>query len=118
VESYWQTKLLRVERLLQRMPEDQRSLHLVVKHCHNMHEAHAVLALPTGTLVAEARSLGHREVLDALVDRLVLEIRKHTKYIRHDFSYRRKGRRSQAYLLSAAEAAGNAEVAETAEAAE
>jgi len=109
VELYWDRKMLRIDRLLSHMPADQRHLHLTVKHCRAAHEVHGVLALPTGTLVAQGSSPNHREAMDIVADKLSHEIQRHMELVRGDYAYRRKGRRSQAFLTNAAEAANPGE---------
>jgi len=90
IRSYWSRKLLRIERLLQHFPEDQRELRLTVRHNHNRFDVRAVLLLPTGTLVAQSSSQMDNDAIDAVVDTLTGEVRRHRKLIRHDDSYRRK----------------------------
>jgi ribosome-associated translation inhibitor RaiA len=102
---YWDKKMLRIDRLLSHMPADQRHLHLTVKHCRDDHEVHGVLALPTGTLVAQGSSPNHREAMDIVADKLSHEIQRHLELVRRDYEYRRRGRRSQAFLTAAEEAA-------------
>jgi ribosome-associated translation inhibitor RaiA len=115
VEMYWDRKMLRIDRLLSHMPADQRHLHLTVKHCRDDHEVHGVLTLPTGTLVAQGSSPSHREAMDLVADKLAHEIQRHLELVRRDYVYRRRGRRSQAYLTTAAEAAHPGEVQPLAE---
>jgi ribosome-associated translation inhibitor RaiA len=96
VERYWDEKAKRIERLLARMPDDQRHLRLTLGHRRNEHEARCVLAMPTGTLVATASSPNYREALDLLADRLAMEVHRHMEQIRRDRPTHRERRRAQA----------------------
>jgi ribosome-associated translation inhibitor RaiA len=93
VRSYWAKKHGRLERLLQTFPEDQRRLRASIRPVKSGWEIRALVALPTGTLVAEAHGSTWQEGLDLAVDRLVFELRRHKKLIRRDYLYRRKNRR-------------------------
>ncbi len=95
IRSYWSQKLTRIERLLQHFPEDQRELRLNIRHNHDRFHVRAVLLLPTGTLVAESSSQMDNDAVDAVVDKLTMELRKHREYIRHDGSFRRKHHRRE-----------------------
>ncbi len=77
IGEYWDRKRARLERLLVHFPDDQRHLHLTVQRQDLGYSAHAVLRLPTGTLVAEAPAQEHRAALDIVADRLAEEIRRH-----------------------------------------
>jgi DNA-directed RNA polymerase specialized sigma24 family protein/ribosome-associated translation inhibitor RaiA len=101
IRSYWSQKLSRIERLLQHFPEDQRELRLTVRRNHDRFDVRAVLLLPTGTLVAKGSSQMDNDAIDAVVDRLTMELRKHRKYIRHDDSYRRKHHRREMFRHAA-----------------
>ena len=101
IRSYWSQKLTRIERLLQHFPEDQRELRLTIKHNHDRFHVRAVLLLPTGTLVAESSSQMDNDAIDAVVDKLTMELRRHRKYIRHDDSYRRKHHRRETFRHAA-----------------
>lgn len=83
IQNYWQKKQQRFEKLLVHFPEDQRNLRLTIRRCPERYEAHAVLTLPTGTLVAETNSHGrdYLEALDIVADRLVEEIRRHKDHL-------------------------------------
>jgi ribosomal subunit interface protein len=101
IRSYWSEKLSRIERLLQHFPEDQRELRLNVRRNHDRFDVRAVLLLPTGTLVAESSSQMDNDAIDAVVDKLTMELRKHRGLIRHDDSYRRKRHRYDTYRHAA-----------------
>lgn len=101
IRSYWSDKLSRLERLLQHFPEDQRELRLNVRRNHERFDVRAVLLLPTGTLVAESTSQMDNDAIDAVVDKLAGELRKHTGLIRRDDSYRRKRHRYDTYRHAA-----------------
>ena len=103
LELYWGRKMLRIDRLLAHMPEDQRHMHLAVKHCHTSHEVRGVLTLPVGTMVAEASSPSYREAMDLVADKLAHEVQRQMGLVRRDYVYRRRGRRSQAYLQAASD---------------
>jgi ribosome-associated translation inhibitor RaiA len=93
VKSYWQQKIPRIERLLTRFPEDQRELRLTVTHKPKRHDVRAVLLLPTGSLAAEASYPTDREAIDAVVDKLAGEVRRHKELIRREHLYDRKENR-------------------------
>jgi len=95
IKSYWQQKVPRIERLLTRFPEDQRELRLTVTHKPKRHDVRAVLLLPTGSLAAEASSPTDREAIDAVIDKLVGEVRKHKDLIRRDYLHDRKQHRRE-----------------------
>ena len=101
IRSYWSEKLSRLERLLQHFPEDQRELRLNVRRNHDRFDVRAVLLLPTGTLVAESSSQMDNDAIDAVVDKLAGELRKHTDLIRRDDSYRRKRHRYETFRHAA-----------------
>jgi RNA polymerase sigma factor (sigma-70 family) len=95
IKSYWQQKVPRIERLLTRFPEDQRELRLMVTHKPKRHDVRVVLLLPTGSLAAEASSRTDREAIDAVVDKLVGEVRRHKDLIRRQRLYGRKQHRQE-----------------------
>jgi RNA polymerase sigma factor (sigma-70 family) len=95
VKSYWRQKVPRIEKLLSRFPEDQRELRLTVTHKPKRFDLHAVLLLPTGSLAAEASCETDREAIDAVVDKLVGEVRRHKDLIRREHLYHRKQRRRE-----------------------
>lgn len=95
IKSYWQQKVSRIEKLLTRFPEDQRELRLTVIHKPKRHDVHVVLLLPTGSLAADASSATDREAIDAVVDKLMGELRRHKELLRHEHLYHRKQRRQE-----------------------
>jgi DNA-directed RNA polymerase specialized sigma24 family protein/ribosome-associated translation inhibitor RaiA len=97
IRSYWSRKLPRIYRLLQHFPEDQRELRLTVRRNADHFDARIVLLLPTGTLVAENSSRTDFSAIDAAVDTLTTEIRRHKGHIRHDDGYRRKHHRHELF---------------------
>ncbi|MGE5296161.1 MAG: HPF/RaiA family ribosome-associated protein [Solirubrobacterales bacterium] len=97
IKSYWQQKVPRIERLLTRFPEDQRELRLTVTHKPKRYDLRAVLLLPTGSLAAEASSATDREAIDAVVDKLVTEVRRHKDLVRREYLYNRKQRRQELF---------------------
>jgi RNA polymerase sigma factor (sigma-70 family) len=103
IKSYWQQKVSRIEKLLTRFPEDQRELRLTVTHKPKRYDLHAVLLLPTGSLVAEASAPTDREAIDAVVNKLIGELRRHKELIRHEHLYRRKERRQELSRHAAAQ---------------
>jgi RNA polymerase sigma factor (sigma-70 family) len=56
-----------------------------------------VLLLPTGSLAAEASCGTDREAIDAIVDKLVREVRRHKDLIRREHLYNRKQRRRELF---------------------
>jgi DNA-directed RNA polymerase specialized sigma24 family protein/ribosome-associated translation inhibitor RaiA len=93
----------RIERLLTRFPEDQRELRLTVTHKPKRYDLHVVLLLPTGSLAADASSATDREAIDAVVDKLAAELRRHKELIRHEHLYRRKQHRQELSRRAAAQ---------------
>ena len=101
--DYWQSKTGRMERLLAHMPPDQAHLRLSLKQHGIGFDARAVLALPTGTLVASSRttSTGYMSAIDDVVDRLTHEIRRHKELLRYEHVQRRRRRRAAEAALAA-----------------
>lgn len=93
IRSYWSQKLTRLDRLLQHFPEDQREFRLNVHRRPDRFDVRAVLRLPTGTLVAAGSGRMDHDAIDAVADKLAMELRKHRHVIRHDDSWRRKQHR-------------------------
>ncbi len=96
ITGYWDKKTIRIERLLQNYRPELRRLRLTMHHRPNAYEAHCVLLLPTGTLVATSASRSYMEAMDNVTDHIVQEIRRHRDLIRRDglHSQRRGNRRS------------------------
>ncbi|MCS7161145.1 MAG: sigma factor-like helix-turn-helix DNA-binding protein [Gemmatales bacterium] len=97
VEAYWEKKLPRIEHLLQHYAPDAVELRLTVWHHHQRigYQARAVLHLPSGTLVADETAKDLHAALDAAMDTLVQNLKKHEEHIRRDDVYRRhRGRRA------------------------
>ena len=86
IQTYWEKKQLRLEKLLVHFPDDQRNVRLTVRRHPDRYEAHAVIRLPTGALVAEADSHNreYQEALDIVAARLAEEIRRHKQLLRRD----------------------------------
>jgi ribosome-associated translation inhibitor RaiA len=101
IRSCWSRKLSRIDRLLYRFPEDQRELRLTVKRKPDRFDVHAVLLLPTGTLVAQGSSQMDCGAIDAVIDKLSQEVRRHKDVIRRDDSYRRKYRQHATFRHAA-----------------
>jgi len=95
IRHHWTQRQHRLERLLTNFPADQRHLRIAVREYADRCEAHAVLGLSTGTLVARADSYMRdpRTVLDQVIDRMATEIRRHRQLLRHDAARRRNQRR-------------------------
>lgn len=91
IQEYWQRKQRRLEKLLVHFPDDQRNVRLSVRRYPERYEAHAVIRLPTGALVAQADSHNrdYQEALDIVADRLAEEIRRHKDVLRRDDLFRR-----------------------------
>jgi len=94
IRSYWSRKLAHLERLLQHFPEDQRELRLNVRRRPDRFEVRVVLLLPTGTLVATSSAPMDNDAIDAAVNKLARELRRHRGLLRHDDSWRRKRHRN------------------------
>lgn len=102
LQSYWYQKVPRIEKLLARFPDDQRELRLTVTCKPKRYDVHAVLLLPTASLAAGASSQFGRQAIDAVVSKLVAEVRRHKEVIRHEDQYRRKQRRQELSRRAAA----------------
>jgi ribosome-associated translation inhibitor RaiA len=98
VRDYWGRKHGRLDRLLQTFPEDQRLTRVAIRPTRIGWDVHTVIALPTATLVADSEASTWQEGVDLAVDRLTFEIRRHKKFLTHDFEYRRKSRRAASGL--------------------
>jgi len=95
--AYWAKKAPRLERVLERFPDELRDLDM---HLHRhpsleRYEGRLILHLPTGTLVAEDANSDVRPVLDQLADFLVASIKRHKERLRRDWLNRRRNRRRQ-----------------------
>lgn len=101
IHAYWLQKVSRIDRLLQRFPEDQRELRLTIKRNSDRFDVRAVLVLPTGTLAAEVSAQTDYDAIDAVADKLAAELRRHKRLIRHDDLYRRKRHRREAFRHAA-----------------
>jgi ribosomal subunit interface protein len=86
IQLYWEKKQKRLEKLLIHFPDDQRNVCLSVRRHPDRFEAHAVIRLPTGSLVAQAdsHSRDYQEALDLVAARLAEEIRRHKQFLRRD----------------------------------
>lgn len=84
IQEYWEQKQPRLEKLLATFPDDQRNLRLSVRRRPDRYDAHAVLTLPTGTLIAQSSSHNrdYLEAVDIVADRLASEIRRHKQLLR------------------------------------
>jgi ribosomal subunit interface protein len=96
LESYWEKKLPRLEKLLAPYRADLREIRLTVSQHRrdsqpSWYEVRAVLHLPTGTLAAEANAEDPQVALDRVADALVTEIKKHKERVRQDYLFKRKG---------------------------
>jgi DNA-directed RNA polymerase specialized sigma24 family protein/ribosome-associated translation inhibitor RaiA len=97
VESYWERKLPRIQKLLRAYRPDQQELRLTL-HAHArpsqkpFFEGRAVVHLPTGTVVAEDQNHDPQALIDRLADTLVAELKRHQERVRRDYVYRRKQR--------------------------
>jgi DNA-directed RNA polymerase specialized sigma24 family protein/ribosome-associated translation inhibitor RaiA len=94
----WERRQKKLERLLEHFPSDQRHLRVVFdenQHHKRLYDVHAVLTLPTGTLVAEAQAYDPKliDAVDRVADQLENEIIRHKALLRHDYLYKRKRRR-------------------------
>ncbi|WP_026735380.1 HPF/RaiA family ribosome-associated protein [Fischerella sp. PCC 9605] len=102
IRDYWVKKQRRIDRLLQSFPPNQRHLRLSIDRQPNGYQVRAVLALPTGTLVAQSKSRfeTYQAAIDEVADTLAQEIRRHKEQIRHDDSYRRKRLRQKDFATA------------------
>jgi ribosome-associated translation inhibitor RaiA len=102
VASYWEQKLPRIERLLPRVAADQRQLRLSFVCGETGYTARAMLALPTGTLLAriDPPAPEHRAAIDHVVDKLTAEIRRHKERLRHEDVHHRRHRREHDFAAA------------------
>jgi len=105
VESYWEKKLPRIQKLLRLYRPDQQEVRLTL-HAHArpqqkpFFEGRAVVHLPTGTVVAEDHNHDPQALIDRLADTLVADLKRHQERVRRDYLYRRK-RRARSDLSAA-----------------
>lgn len=97
VESYWEKKLPRIQKLLRLYRPDQQEIRLTLRaHARPQQkpafEGRAVVHLPTGTIVAEDRNHDPQVLIDRLADTLVADLKRHQERVRRDYVYRRKQR--------------------------
>jgi ribosome-associated translation inhibitor RaiA len=83
IQEYWEQKQRRLQKLLVNFPDDQRNLRVTVRRCPDHYDVHAVLLMPTGTLIAESSSHNrdYLEAIDIVADRLAAEIRRHRQLL-------------------------------------
>src|SRR5262249_33944211 len=97
LETYWQKKLPRLQKLLVPYRTDLQDIRLTVyRHPQSRegswYEIRAVIYLPTGTLATEAHDKYPELALDHVADTLAAEIKKHKEHVRRDYIFKRKGR--------------------------
>jgi ribosomal subunit interface protein len=96
LETYWATKMKRLQKLLVPYRPDLQKIHLTVYHHRNSErswfEVRAAIYLPTGTLAAEANDKDPQAAVDKVTDTLVTEIKRHKEHVRHDYPFKRKNR--------------------------
>lgn len=97
LQTYWEQKLPRLQKLLSPYRADLIEIRLTVSHRGQGskragYEVRAVIRLPSGILDAKADDKDPLASLDRVVDELVTEIKRHKERVRHDFIYKRKSR--------------------------
>lgn len=75
IRDHWRSRRHRLERLLSRIPPESRRLRICMRHGSLGYEVRAVLTVPFDRLAAEGRGDTWREAADAVLDRLIREIR-------------------------------------------
>lgn len=95
LETYWEKKWPRLEKLLAHYSPELQDIRLTVT-CHEQgpqrlwYDIHAVIHLPTGTLAAKSHDKDPRVALDEVVDLFAAEIKRHKERVRKDFIFKRK----------------------------
>jgi RNA polymerase sigma factor (sigma-70 family) len=98
VEEYWGRKWQRLQKLLAPSYAPELQDVRVTFACHQQnpqrvwYDIHAVIGLPTGTLVAKSHDKQPRAAVDKVVDRLAAEIIRHKERLRKDYVFKRKTR--------------------------
>ena len=92
LQTYWEQKLPRLQKLLSPYRADLIEIRLTVSHRGQGskragYEVRAVIRLPSGILDAKADDKDPLASLDRVVDELVTEIKRHKERVRHDFIY-------------------------------
>ena len=100
IRDYWSAEGRRFDRILRRIPEEQRHLRLNVRCRPGAWETRAVLLLPNGTLVANETAGSVCAALDGVSERLTQEIRKHKDLMRRDDLRRRRERRRREFAAA------------------
>jgi RNA polymerase sigma factor (sigma-70 family) len=102
LQTYWEKKQPRLEKLLRPFRPELRELRLTVYRHEQPRrwEVRGVLHLPTGTLAAEETEADYKPALDRVADVLVREIKRHKERLRRDYVYRRKNRRREELIAA------------------
>jgi RNA polymerase sigma factor (sigma-70 family) len=96
----WAAERPRLERLLARVPADQRHVRVALWREREWQRARIVLTMPTGTLVGNGQGDTPAAAIDQAVERLVREIVRHKELLRREALLRRR-RRREAELAAA-----------------
>jgi DNA-directed RNA polymerase specialized sigma24 family protein/ribosome-associated translation inhibitor RaiA len=96
----WEAERPRLERLLARMPADQRHVRVTLWPERGWLRTRIVLTMPTGTLVANGEGDTPAAAVDQAAERLVREIVRHKELLRREALLRRR-RRGEAELAAA-----------------
>lgn len=91
VESHWQDRKHRVDRLLSHFQRNVCELHICLDRIKQprMYEGRMVLRLPTATIRVETRDSGALAAIDDLIDQLVRRINRHVERLKTDWPGRR-----------------------------
>jgi len=96
----WHHTLRRLERLIRRVPFDQRALRVRLRRHGERHEARAVLVLPTDTLVGNGESSDPDRALAEAVDWLALELRRRNELARREGLDHRRSTRQRDFAAA------------------
>src|SRR5262245_50121448 len=102
IRKSWERKEQRLRRLLKRFSDRDQQLRLTVSlaAARKVYDARTILALPTGTMVAEASASHHDAALEEVTDRLAQEIRRHKERLRREELIRRHSHRQHDFAAA------------------
>ena len=97
LKAYWSKKAPRLERLLQRFPDQLREIWLKTSAFSGPERfrTRAVVRLPSATVVAEEIAESAMESLDKVADCLARRIKRYKGLLCRDWVYRRRNRRRE-----------------------
>jgi ribosome-associated translation inhibitor RaiA len=85
----WDRERAALERLLVKIPTDQRTLRVTLTHEPIQNVARVILSLPTGKLVAEGVEKSAERALHQAAARLIRQVKQHLAQLRREADYRK-----------------------------